>query len=348
VLLSVIVPVFDIQAYVGNCLRSLADQDLGPDAYEVIVIDDGSTDDSLSVARDLVGDDPRFKILSQANRGISAARNRGLDLAVGDYVFFVDGDDYIAAGVLAPLVRIIQEHRLEVLGFGRTEVKPGEVLRRSRHATDVPPDLEVMDGISYMGRVDLPNNVWQWLFDRRFLDGTGIRFEVGRVMEDQVFMAAIFASVQRVAVIPWDVNRYVVRPDSIMRDRSHDHGLRMIRDYERVIVGLDMLRQRTVDDGSATPGFLARLAMRQENFVFFLIARVIRSRIPVRPVLPQVLSRLQGMGVYPMTVFPGADHAPMQLRVLTAIFNRRYLLYPFASIYRVVARLRRRLLQSRR
>ena len=133
-----------------------------------------------------------------------------------------------------------------------------------------------------------------------------------------------------------------------MRDRSNEHARRMVADYERVIFGLDELRQRTVADGSATPGFLARLDMRQENMAFYLIARLIRSRMPIRPTLPALLSRLRGVGVYPLAVFPGQDHAPMQLRVLTAIFNHGYLLYPFADTYRAADAVRARLARWRR
>lgn len=100
-LISVIVPVWNVAAHVGACLRSLAAQSL-PD-FEAIVVDDGSTDDSLARARSAVAGDARFRFLEQPNRGLSAARNAGLAVARGAFVAFLDSDDRLAPDCLAAL-----------------------------------------------------------------------------------------------------------------------------------------------------------------------------------------------------------------------------------------------------
>ena len=107
-LLSVILPVYKTEDQLARCLSSLLEQDLAPADYEVIVVDDGSPDGSVGVAR---GFEERYRnviIVRQANRGLSAARNAGLDIARGRYLWFVDSDDYVAAAVMAGLTGLME------------------------------------------------------------------------------------------------------------------------------------------------------------------------------------------------------------------------------------------------
>ena len=92
-LISVIVPVYNAQDYLERCLRSLADQDY-PD-FEVLLVDDGSTDRSGGICEDWSGKDPRFIACRKENGGVSDARNYGLDSCSGEYIAFVDADDYV-------------------------------------------------------------------------------------------------------------------------------------------------------------------------------------------------------------------------------------------------------------
>lgn len=101
-LISVIVPIYDVEDYVGTCIASLRAQT--HDAIEVLMIDDGSRDDSAARALQAAGDDPRFRLISQANAGLSVARNRGLDAARGSYIAFVDSDDRVCPDFLAALL----------------------------------------------------------------------------------------------------------------------------------------------------------------------------------------------------------------------------------------------------
>lgn len=95
---SVIIPVYNVSAYLRRCLDSVSDQTLSE--IEVICVDDGSTDDSLTILREYEKSDPRFCILTQENRYAGAARNRGLEQAQGEYVIFWDSDDYFALDAL--------------------------------------------------------------------------------------------------------------------------------------------------------------------------------------------------------------------------------------------------------
>ncbi len=99
--ISVIVPVWNVADCVAACIASLRAQDFAN--FEAIVVDDGSTDDSRAIARAAIGNDPRFTLLTQPNRGLSGARNTGLAQAQGNWIAFLDSDDRVAPGWLARL-----------------------------------------------------------------------------------------------------------------------------------------------------------------------------------------------------------------------------------------------------
>ena len=106
-LISIIIPVYNVQDHVADCIASLRAQTLAD--FEAIVVDDGSTDDSADIARQAIADDPRFRLIRQDNRGLSGARNTGLDLVQGHFIAFVDSDDRVASGYLYQMWRALEE-----------------------------------------------------------------------------------------------------------------------------------------------------------------------------------------------------------------------------------------------
>ena len=104
-LLSYIIPLYNTEAYIVRCLRSIIAQDLPEGGYEVIVVDDGSTDGGRELVEALAAEHPQVRLLSQTNAGVSAARNKALDAARGRFVQFVDSDDYLAEGMMQPLFK---------------------------------------------------------------------------------------------------------------------------------------------------------------------------------------------------------------------------------------------------
>lgn len=110
--ISVIIPVYNSEAYIGQCVQSLIGQTYP--AWEALLIDDGSTDHSLEVCGGLSRTDSRIKVYHQENKGVSAARNYGLDIAAGEYVYFLDSDDAIHPLLFEEMIRQIEECHVEM------------------------------------------------------------------------------------------------------------------------------------------------------------------------------------------------------------------------------------------
>ena len=119
-LISVIVPAYNIQDYIVRCIRSIQNQTY--QNIEIIVVDDGSTDDTGAILDDLAKEDERLRIFHKENGGSSAARNLGIDNAKGEYLAFVDSDDYIEPDMMASLYSYIEETGLKIVECGRDEV----------------------------------------------------------------------------------------------------------------------------------------------------------------------------------------------------------------------------------
>ena len=162
--LSIIVPIYNVAPYLRKCVDSLLAQDISD--YEVILVDDGSTDGSSEIAdaiqsmyasspNNLITSSPAIKVIHQENAGLSAARNTGIAAAQGEYVCFVDSDDYWQENVLGELMAQIEKEQLDVLRFDYQNVKQTdkgeyEVFQPNKYLHQVDTCREVVDGMTYL------------------------------------------------------------------------------------------------------------------------------------------------------------------------------------------------------
>lgn len=130
-LVSIIVPVYKVEKYIAKCIQSLLDQTYKN--FEAIIVDDGSPDNSIQIAKSLVGEDSRFVFLEKENGGLSSARNFGLDYVRGDYIAFLDSDDYWDVSCLQKCMAVFSENLgIEVVLFGAKYVSEnGNLIKES-------------------------------------------------------------------------------------------------------------------------------------------------------------------------------------------------------------------------
>ena len=120
-LISIIIPVYKVEAYIEKCMRSLLEQTYTN--FEVLVVDDGSPDSSIKLAKSVVADDPRFLFFEKENGGIGTARNLGLDNAKGDFITFLDSDDSYTPDMLYIVnEELSDDTSIDVLAFGMNEI----------------------------------------------------------------------------------------------------------------------------------------------------------------------------------------------------------------------------------
>lgn len=216
--LSLVIPAYNAEAFLRRCLAACLNQDLPADAFEVIVVDDGSTDGTRSVADAVAAASPvPVRVVSRPNGGLSAARNTGLDLARGEYVWFVDADDWVEENCLQAL--LAEADGCDILAFGAADRLPGPdgafsaagVFRYAAPALRSGP--EHIAAMSEKLKMCAPFH----FFRRAFLSDAGLRFPEGLLHEDAEFTprAVYRARTVRVSTaVPYD---RLVRPGSISR-----------------------------------------------------------------------------------------------------------------------------------
>ena len=150
--LSIIVPVYNVENYLEKCLKSLLTQDIPINQYEIIIINDGSTDGSLAIAESYQNLYSNVRIFSQENKGLGGARNTGIKEAKGACLFFVDSDDYIQVNSLSALLNCFETEKLDVLRFNYIAVnESGNVIQKKKNAThNIVFSNQIVEGETFL------------------------------------------------------------------------------------------------------------------------------------------------------------------------------------------------------
>ena len=181
--LSIIIPIFGVERYIEKCLLSCVDQDLSDDSYEIICINDGTPDNSAIIARKIASRYHHVSVVDQTNQGLSMARNNGLELAKGDYVWFVDSDDYIEKNCLGRIVSKLNT------GIDILQLQFRHVYEDSTECINY--DSFIIEGTQPGYQVllngGLPEPAQFCIYRRQFLLDNDLRFVKGIYHEDSEF-----------------------------------------------------------------------------------------------------------------------------------------------------------------
>ncbi len=218
---SVVIPVYNVLPYLSECLDSVFSQDFA--SFEVICVNDGSTDGSDTVLEQYRQAHPNLSILNQRNAGQSVARNAGLARAKGEYVFFLDSDDYLLPGALKKMYTFAAGEDLEMacfnadIGDGTFYFRPGFDLPVSSGAV-FAKNFYDRDG-TFFG-----TPVWLYLYRRSFLERHRLTFVPGRIHEDNEFNFRALYHCTRCALSNFPAVFYrVIRENSIIHQVSARH-----------------------------------------------------------------------------------------------------------------------------
>lgn len=203
-LVTVVIPVYNISEYVAKCLESVVKQDY--ENLEIIVVDDGSTDESGKICDKFALKDSRVKVFHRKNQGLSEARNFGISKAQGKYVALVDGDDFVKKDFVKVMVNAAEKTGAGVVicGFDET-VREEETLSGKKAAIKLLTEQENMEIVA-----------WNKLYRRELFED--IKYPAGEKYEDSLTTYKILAKAEKVAYVPKSLYCYVKRPGSIMSE----------------------------------------------------------------------------------------------------------------------------------
>lgn len=226
-LLSIVLPIYNMEDYLEKCLNSILRQGLEQDEYEVILVNDGSKDNSRAICERYVNSHKNFRFINQQNAGVAMARNEGINAARGKFVGFVDPDDYLLDnGLKVAFRKYAERDDIDVIHYYSSydfwDVKPIDDRLEYEGTTH---DLLVRN------KLGLPSFCWIYVYRKDFLDKHNIRFKPYCVGEDQLFVSTVFIANARYLSSKADIYRYVVRESSASTNRRIGHARMAVTDY---------------------------------------------------------------------------------------------------------------------
>ncbi len=310
ILLTYILPVYNTERYVLRALQSIVDQKLEPAQYEVLVVDDGSTDSSRSLVESFSQDHPQVKLLSQPNAGVSAARNLAIDNARGRYLMFVDSDDYLNGDVMPALLRRAVDNDLDVLSFNYCcKDTRGNDLPHTRD--DNYATTGVITGPEFLSTHSMTPYVWRFLLRRDYLLRNSWRFDPSLIVcEDGSLIAKFLLNAPRMAHDDCVVYCYVKRDDSAMHNPDPDHLRRRIFSQVDAAASIDA----TARDYEKATGLKAPASVDglRNVYLYFSMTKAL-----VCGMVSEVVERIRQAGLYPFPcVGPESDYHGMKWKII--------------------------------
>lgn len=260
-LVSVIIPIYGVEPYLDRCVHSVVNQTYRD--LEIILVDDGGKDQCPVMCDAWAERDSRVRVIHKPNGGLSSARNAGLDVAVGEFIAFVDGDDYVEPGYIAIMADAMRDVQVDLAmcsvfheDIDDRAVAQTAPVRREEYApvTDIRRTCSGLDCMRQRGDENGMDNVvaWNKLYRRSLWDG--IRYPLGKIHEDEFVTYRIFGRARAAVLLPERLYHYIERDGSIVHSR---YTLRSLDIIEALIGKVHFL----LDEGAVdlVPGFFSQL-----------------------------------------------------------------------------------------
>lgn len=215
--ISVIIPIYNVEKYLEKCLKSVINQTYKD--LEIICVDDCSPDNSNKIVQEYLKKDSRIKLIKrEKNGGISAARNSGLKITTGEYIYFLDSDDWIDLDYLEKMVSAIKENNVDVV-LNTKIVKEEERKQNVQFLPNLCPQSLENKFLNTQDCVwKLVWNVWAYLWKKSALDKIDAKFPEGYINEDMYFQSIVLSSLDKIYVIRNSSYHYLIRKNSISDD----------------------------------------------------------------------------------------------------------------------------------
>lgn len=326
--LSVIVPVYNVEKYIDECVVSILHQGLSEDEFEIILVNDGSTDSSMEICETLERKYKFIKLYNQPNKGQSSARNLGLFHAKGDYVFFVDSDDYLTVDFLRDVIDLMYEKSLDFFGFEY------ELTSKRFDISEKKSPFELLckgDGLQLLRNHHYNNGPCWYIFKKSIIGN--LIFEEDRLCEDGIFTAQLMLKINNGEIYNNKLYHYFINPESTVKTVNKERQSKINRDmFYAANRFKDIINQLPLS--SFEDKAYIRLKERQESYSFFAIIRFLKSQKNYLELLPYLNELKSGkFPAYPMNFFKGYTKKD---KVLVYVFNNSFLLKIAVSINKLL------------
>lgn len=333
--LSIIIPMYNAEKYIGRCLNSIFQQGMDPQIYEIHVMNDGSTDRSTKIVQDFIDKGYPIALHSHDNIGADASRNKGFKYATGDFIYLMDADDYLAYDCFNAMLQKGLKDNLQIVSFQALATSEDSNFTVNDKPQDLP-EPEITTGKEYLRtHRNARFESWWYFVNRTFLEQTGIRFVADNACSDTYYTLEHFLKAERIVHYPVEVYRYFAAPTSLTRHKDDGKFLRrMFNDFSKTSIGFsEILLNLKEEDQDIDPQLWDNLTHRRDGYVFYYISLMLKSELSKKEIHRR-LEELREKEAYPIKNYLGPEYTSLKWKVSNYIFNHESLLTNVAPIYR--------------
>lgn len=298
---SVIVPIYNTAGTIVRCVESIIASGLPEGDYEIILVNDGSTDDSGRVCDSLARNYPFIRVTAQDNKGVSVARNTGVAMSTGEYVCFCDSDDYFASGGLRNVIRHCGEG-IDMVRYYCDFVFQDD--RKPKTPVDRKEGKVTFQGTGkeYLRRFGIETFCWNYLYRREFLLSNGLFFTPGIIAEDTDFMFRVMMADPMIISLDAHVYQYSIRPNSISTDKSQGQSRRFATDLSGTLVRIESILK---DYKNSDPLLYYSCRKSIETRLITLFSRTLSSDYS-KEEFKALIQSLEAVGLLPLETDPSS------------------------------------------
>lgn len=319
--LSIIVPVYNVEKYLSRCLDSLLNQGFAEDEYEIVCVNDGSTDFSLEICNEYAARHKQIRVLTQENQGVSAARNTGLSAAKADAVCFVDSDDTVANNGLSKafefynddveIVRYWCRFIVNGKGFSENPLNGGEYF----HGT----------GYEFIEKHGYCTFCYCYIIRKSFLLNNGIEFKRLKMAEDLLFASTMLLHNPRMAAVSLPIYNYYINPSSATTTKTTEHSKVCVAAFLSAFEEL-----RTIANRANMPASIRRHnEIELQRRLYPVVSRMLTAHYTKKE-YDNTIDKIRSLGILPL---PNKENGHLSLsRMLMNAVCNSYVMYKIISI----------------
>lgn len=260
---------YNVVQHLEQCIFSVFNQQLPESDFEVVMVDDGSPDNSFEVAKRLTLENKNVKVIHQENKGLGGARNTGILNATGDYLLFLDADDRLFPNVLSGLLHITREHDVDILEFGAQGINSSnKILYEIKNTSEV-----FFSGFEYYITIRYMHSACNKLYKRNFLMDNTIYFLEKIYIEDFEFNTRCLANARKLKATDLVISQFLQSVNSITRNSDETKRQKMVGDIILVIKKTDELYRSSVKNRVQSSFYLERLNFLVATLFYQLVKR---------------------------------------------------------------------------
>lgn len=295
--LSIIIALYNTERYIEKCIRSIyKNSNLSQECFEVIVINDGSTDNSPYIVKKLQKEFLNIRLINKKNGGQSTARNIGFALANGDYIFCLDSDDSINAEKIEEILELCIGLKLDMLSFNFQRIsESGKLLPKGKNG--YIEERDILTGGEFLNKFTISGAMCQYFYRTEIIRQNNLKLIEGIYHEDEEFVIQFLSYSNRVKYVSMFFYNYLIREDSTINNRNAAHRLKLLNDILVVIQSLDNRLKYMQEDTLIYSGVLKK----KEQLLVSVFLRMKKDKIPRNEVY-EMIDLMKKKGLYPINI----------------------------------------------